>query len=195
MDFVAELDLLLALVLADDRKTAVGGAGHVPGVAEGGLAHTVDLDVDIAVVADVDVEVAVGGALGSFFHCNEVHSRLGFNALADVGIDSDAVLSGIRAALADLAVICTVAPDLGVTAEHFNHVGDFNSIDVGLGLLESEALGSVVSLLVAMVGFEAVLHFDLAVFGLAVNIFIVAIGNSHVRVLVLYSTGDGSLNE
>ena len=47
------------------------------------------------------------------------HGRLGLDALADVGIDSDAVPSGVGA---DLAVLI-----LGVIAEAANEVGDLQA--------------------------------------------------------------------
>ena len=77
-------------------------------------------DVDLAIIADVDFEVAVGGTFGIILLCsNKVHGRLGLDALADVGIDSDAVPSGVGA---DLAVLI-----LGVIAEAANEVGDLQA--------------------------------------------------------------------
>ena len=192
-NFIAELDLLDALVLADDGEATVSGARPVEGIAEGGLGNTGDTDVDLAIIADVDIEVAVGGTFGAILSGNKVHGRLGLDTLADVGIDCDAVRGGVGAALADLAVVCTVAHILGVLAEHVKEVGDLNTVHVGLSLLKSEALGSVGVVLVAMVGFEAVLHRDLAIVGLAVDIVVVTVGDGVARVLVLDGTGDGGL--
>ena len=44
-----------------------------------------------------------------------------------------------------------------------------------------------------MVGFEAVLHRDLAIVGLAVDVVVVTVGDDVARVLVLDVTGDGGL--
>ena len=44
-----------------------------------------------------------------------------------------------------------------------------------------------------MVGFEAVLHLDLAVICLAVDIVVVTVGDGVAGVLVLDGTGDGGL--
>ena len=46
-----------------------------------------------------------------------------------------------------------------------------------------------------MVGFEAVLHRDLAIVGLAVDIVVVTVGDGVARVLVLDGTGDGGLEK
>ena len=82
---------------------------------------------------------------------------------------------------------------LGILAEHVKEVGDINTVHVSLGLLESEALGGAGVVLVSMVGFEAVLHRDLAIVGFAVDIIIVTVGDGVARVLVLDGTGDGGL--
>jgi len=71
----------------------------------------------------------------------------------------------------------TVAHIFGVLAEHLNEVGDVDIIHFGIGLREKEALRSIGVEFVVMVGPEAVLHLDLAVLGLVVDISVVTIGD------------------